>query len=206
MNQSISHTLHISLTNNKWDSLTDTNPSLYTLNQGHNNSDAYFVDISKFTDYWTAYLHTHLAETITEIQLKRSKLGLPELSFDEISLEMLTLGVNILEHGDQAESTPGWYLKLMEKLINVEESNPRMERPVKILLGWLVGLCFSIYPSQVNFIKQMDSLSKFILWMKVFGLEAQADRLSSWMPFFSSTGIFDLKYFLDTCRNLAFTF
>ena len=178
----------------------------YSLKAGSSNSDAYFSDIALFADYWSAYLHTHLKETVDQVLDQRDFLNLPTLSFDEVCLEMLALGINILEHGDQAESTPAWLLHILDGLYSLRERYARFEAPLDLLRGWLGGYCLNTYRSQKYFNNLPESLSKLIQWMKVFALDSQALRLSGWGPYFSACGVFELKYFLDTCRNLVYTF
>ena len=115
-------------------------PATYDLKAGQNTSNAYTVQIAAFADHWTAGLHPDLDSWINPLLVYRIQKGLSRRSFEELSLEMLALGVALHEHAARAMALPGWAARLLKGLIACQERWPRFEQGFKNLRGLVNGL------------------------------------------------------------------
>ncbi len=179
----------------------ETELSPYSLKAGENNSDSYYAKIKSFADEWNLSLHPWLDGRIQLLQAYRLSRGLPLRDFDELAFELLALGVMLREHADQAVFMPAGVIRLLEKLLELQERETLPEAQIKGLRGMISGIYLKS-PKKIAFYTP-ETVRKLVRWLNVQGAEMQARRFVEWFDYFEYAGTQVSKDLLETSQKMV---
>ena len=178
--------------------MTQTRP--YSLQSSSGSSDEYYQAVARFTDGWLEWCRARLARPLADFSAWRRARELlewknmPERGLDELSFELLVLGVLLREHGAQAldmEPIPAWVLA---RLVETQDNFPlpAVEQSIKTVRGWLQGLAqdsededrdtpVDLHPFQGG---AAHLATHLVDWLNSAGVSAQAERMAAWRDYF----------------------
>lgn len=166
--------------------MTELQP--YSLRAGACNSNDYYTTVALFADGWLAYVQSAAGDLVEAFRAFRRSAGLPEQSLLEDTFELLVLGVLQREHGAEAAASPGWLLRALKKLVELQERWPRAERAIKTLRGLLGGMAGCFGQRQDLPAGACQALGRLRLWLQAQGQLTQAGRLAIWQDYFAHAG------------------
>ncbi|MCE1253961.1 MAG: hypothetical protein LWX83_10480, partial [Anaerolineae bacterium] len=178
-------------------SLRDPDQARYNLKNSNGNSNDYYQRIQLFTLEWTKNVHPWLEGRIQLVQAYRISRGLSERSFNELAFELLSIGINLREHGLQAKSMPDGVIRLLRKIINLQKRYEKFESLFKIIRGGINGIYLHRQKSDLF---NLPAFRKLISWMEIQGCEMQASRFNEWLDYFNYAGGRVTNDLMNTCE------
>ncbi|MBM4422200.1 MAG: DUF116 domain-containing protein [Chloroflexi bacterium] len=174
----------------------------YSLRLDGRNSDEYYRAIAAFADGWFACAVRDAEPTVAGFRNHRLARGDADRSDAEYTLELLTLGVLLREHGGDAVRMRGWLARLATALIRLQDRWPRWEDSIKRVRGW-VGRWMARRTAQAL---DGDDVDRMIAWLRANDRTGQAARLSQWQSYFSEIGESRARAIVAECVALAADF
>ena len=156
----------------------------YSLKPGSFHSDEYHRTISDFAESWIATVMPDLRDLVNGFRQYRLEQGMADRSDAEYAFELLALGVLLREHGGEAVRMRGRVRRWMSRLIDLQNRQPRWEKQVKALRGWL-GWMARRFPSWED---EDDRIELLIDWLAAEGETAKEERFREWHAWFQSQG------------------
>jgi hypothetical protein len=171
----------------------------YSLRSSNPNSNDYFHTISRFADSWIEKTTHQYSEIITGFCEYLKSTGEFEHTNEEISFELLALGVFLREYGDESERSHAWLNPIFQLLISLRKSVPISESLSKLLTGWIWGIV------RIDSKKKpgMNKIQSLIDWLFSCGEKTKAVRFARWNGFISNTNILSEDSFLENVLSLA---
>lgn len=156
----------------------------YSLKADSPNSDEYYRTIASFADLWLAQATPQVIDLVNGFRESRQVHNQTDRSDSEYIFELLALGVNLREHGNEASHMPKWMGYLMGRLVSIQNSKPQLETVIKALRGWLGPFANQASDRQ----RDVDSICHLIDWLKANDETVKAERLEEWYAHFKSKG------------------
>jgi hypothetical protein len=163
---------------------------VYDLRRNENTSDAYYADISWFSDVVLAGIELRAGAALESYsQYLRRQLREATRSRGEYAMEALTLGMALSRYLGAAESTARWGIKLARTLYGARRRWPHVKPSIdtvravlgRFLFAPRIGKKPNLGPYSV------DRLVRLIEWLLATGeFEQEAARLKNWQSFLAA--------------------
>ena len=171
----------------------------YCLKPGISHSDEYHRTIFAFAESWLAGTKPELQDLIDGFRQYRLEHGAADRSDAEYSFELLAVGVLLREHGREAVRMRGWVGRWMSRLVDLQNRQPRWEKQVKALRGWL-GWMARRLPSGEGV---DDGIETLLAWLAADGETVKQERFREWHAWFQSQGRDFTRTAISRCTQLA---
>lgn len=171
----------------------------YSLKADSPNSDEYHRAIASFADSWLTQATPQVLDLITGFREHRRGHNQTDRSDSEYVFELLVLGVNLHEHGNEASHMPKWTGYLLGRLVSIQNSKPQLEKAIKSLRGWL-GWAVNQASGRK---KRVESVSRLIDWLKGNDETVKAERIEEWHTYFKSKGDSFTQNAISRCLKLT---
>ncbi len=171
----------------------------YCLKPGTSQSDEYHRTIHAFAKSWLADTMPELQDLIDGFRQYRLECGAADRSDTEYAFELLALGVILREHGREAVRMRGWVGHSMSRLVDLQNRQPRWEKQVKALRGWL-GWMARRFPSRKS---DADPVDLLLTWLGADGETVKQERFQEWHAWFQSQGRDFTRTAIFRCTLLA---
>jgi uncharacterized protein len=187
----------------------------YSLRANQASSDEYYRDISALADTWLAESSQAAGRLVSSFQAflaSQNPDGQTTRSIEEITFEIVVLGVLLNEHGAQAVQMPGVPAWMLARLVEAQDRMPlpAIEKPVKAVRGLIQGLAQPDSPPDPT---PVDSLpfpegaatvvARLVTWLQAAGNGAQAARMADWRDYLAQLDEQSAQAILARCLLLA---
>jgi uncharacterized protein len=171
----------------------------YSLHPEPSRSDEYHRVIHTFAASWLSSTIPGLRDLLDGFHHYRQDRGAGDRSDSEYGFEFLALGVLLREHGREAARLPGWAGGWMANLVDLQSRQPRLEKSIKKLRGWLGWIAVGLSTRE----QSDDRLGQLLAWLDAGGETVKQERLAEWEAWFRSNGREFTQSTLDRCTRLA---
>jgi hypothetical protein len=171
----------------------------YSLKIDGTNSDEYYRTISAFADSWLAQTMPKAQDLVAGFREYQQSRGETDRSDAEYTFELLALGVLIREHSKEASSMPGWIERLMHWLVEIQNRQPRTEKVIKALRGWLGWLADQKSGKEIS----DDIVGLIITWLGANDETAKEKRFKQWQEYFNAKWDSFTPIAVSLCLKLA---
>jgi uncharacterized protein len=171
----------------------------YSLKSPDTNSNEYYRTISRFADSWIENIMLQYSEIITGFSEYLRSIGEFEHTNEEVSFELLALGVFLRDYGNISEGSPAWSNPIFQMLITLRKTVPLTESLCKLLTGWVWGLV------RIDSRKKAgeNKIQSLVHWLSSCGENTKAVRFARWNDFISNNNFLSAESFLENVVSLA---
>lgn len=165
--------------------------SPYSLCQGQKNSDLFYTQLRTLSEETYSSLYAVLESDLKEYGDFVTERGELFRSYEEYSIELLTLAMTWKEYLGPAQQTSPTLVSLLKKLYNIRATNKLLKKPVDHLRGILTGLF--IYPKLDKGPKEnqytLSNLKRLLRWLDATGEFAdEVKRFKNWLELITLKG------------------
>lgn len=165
--------------------------SPYSLCQGQQNSDLFYTQLRTLSEETYSSLYAVLEKDLKEYGTFVTKRGELFRSYEEYSIELLTLAMTWKEYLGPSQQTSATLVSLLKKLYHIRATKSTLKKPADHLRGILTGLF--IYPQLDKEPKEtrylIANLKKLLRWIDATGEFAdEVKRFQNWYDFINIQG------------------
>ncbi|MDR3771751.1 MAG: hypothetical protein P4L26_00290, partial [Terracidiphilus sp.] len=145
---------------------------VYDLRQPDGSSDRFYEEVAAFSDRLLEQIDLRAGPTVRAYScFVQSQLREPPRSLGEYSMELLTLGMTVVQYGGAAGRAPGWAVRLARNLFTLRRKSSWI-KPATDLARAVLTRHFLMprsdrkpTPSQAS----LDRLPRLVEWMQATG-------------------------------------
>jgi uncharacterized protein len=171
----------------------------YCLKPGTSQSDEYHRTIAAFAESWLTHTTPGFRDLLDGFHRYRSEVGAGNRSAAEYAFELLALGVLLREHGGEAVRMRRWVGRWLSSLVDFQNRQPRWEKQVKRLRGWLAWMARQFPPG----VGGNDPIAMLLAWLAADGETAKQEHFREWHAWFQSQGRDFTQTAISRCIQLA---
>lgn len=160
---------------------------VYDLRQPDGSSDRFYEEVAAFSDRLLEQIDLRAGPTVRAYScFVQSQLREPPRSLGEYSMELLTLGMTVVQYGGAAGRAPGWAVRLARNLFTLRRKSswikPATDLARAVLTRHFLMPRSDRKPTPPR--ASLDRLPRLVEWMQATGeYEQEADRLENWRRF-----------------------
>ncbi len=171
----------------------------YSLKPDSPRSDEYHHTISVFTVSWLSHTTPGILDLVNGFREYRWNHNETDRSDAEYVFELLALGVLLREHGKEASRTSGWVERLLGRLMDIQNRQPRLEKVIKTLRGWLGWALSGVLGRE----RSDDIVGLMIAWLGANEETVKQKRFEQWHAYFRSKDSPFIQTAVSRCLQLA---
>ncbi len=171
----------------------------YSLKPNSPRSDEYHQAIAAFAVSWLSRTTPRVLDLVNDFREYRRSRSETDRSEAEYAFELLALGVLLREHGQEAGRLPAWVEHLLGRLVDAQKQQPRLEKMIKTLRGWL-GWILGGVPGRE---RSADRIGLLIAWLGANEETVKQERFEQWHDYFKSKGEPVAQTAVSRCLRLA---